>query len=183
MSALFTLQPRQLSLPRRIVMSGLWGLALLLSSCSAKFNFTGTGSVDTSLETLSVANFNNEAQIVVSYLAQEVTNQLQQRFLNQSRLTLTSGAADVELNGSVTRYTIQPVAITGGDEAAQNRLTIAIRVNFENNVNPDEGWEDTFESFVDFDANLDFASREADLIDEVLEQITQDVFTKSIGKW
>jgi hypothetical protein len=160
-----------------------WLLGLGLAGCAINFNFTGTGSVDTSLETLSVANFTNEAQIVVPYLSQEVTNQLQDRFLNQSRLTLTSGAADVQLSGSVSRYTIQPVAIQGGDQAAQTRITIALRVNFENNVNPDDGWENTFSSYVDFDANLDLASNEPDLINEVLEQITQDVFTKSIGKW
>jgi outer membrane lipopolysaccharide assembly protein LptE/RlpB len=158
-------------------------LPLGLGGCAVDFNFTGTGSVDTELETLSVANFNNEAQIVVSYLAQEVTNQLQDRFLNQSRLTLTSGAADIELGGSITRYAIQPVAIQGGDQAAQSRLTIAVRVVYENNVNPKDSWENTFTSFVDFDADLNFSSEEARLIDEVLEQITQDVFTKSIGKW
>jgi len=161
----------------------LLGLSGLLGGCSVNFNFTGTGSVDTSLETLSVANFSNEAQIVVSYLAQEVTDQLQQRFLNQSRLTLTSGAADVELSGSVTRYTIQPVAIQGGDQAAQSRLTIDVRVVYENNVDPNDSWENTFSSFVDFDSEINFSSEEARLIDEVLEQITQDVFTKSIGKW
>jgi len=169
-----------------ILRLSLWlllGLNGLLFGCAVNFNFTGTGSVDTDLETLSVANFNNEAQIVVSYLAQEVTDQLQERFLNQSRLTLTSGAADVELSGSITRYTIQPVAIQGGDQAAQSRLTIDVRVIYENNVDPDDSWENTFSSFVDFDSEINFSSEEATLIDEVLEQITQDVFTKSIGKW
>lgn len=167
---------------RCIISVFLCGSLMTLVGCRIGFNFSG-GNVDTSLETLSVANFNNEAQIVVPYLAQEVTNQLQDRFLNQSRLTLTSGAADVELSGSVSRYTIQPVAIQSGDQAAQTRLTIGIRVNFQNNVNPDESWEKDFSSQVDFDTDLDFVSNEPDLINEVLEQITQDVFTRSIGKW
>ncbi|GAB4412931.1 MAG: hypothetical protein OHK0039_19300 [Bacteroidia bacterium] len=154
-----------------------------LAGCAVKFNFHGGGTVNPDLQTLAIDVFINEAEIVVPYLAQEITQQMQDRFLNQSRLTLTSGAADVELSGSITRYTVLPVAITGADQAEQNRLTIAARVKFENNVDPADSWEQTFTSFVDFDATADFGGQERDLIDEVLEQITQDVFTKSIGKW
>ena len=164
-------------------------LLLLLSltfACKPTFNFTGVpGKVDSNLETLFVDNFVNEAAVVVPYLAQEVTQQLQDKFLSQSRLSLTDGQADVEISGSITRYDVSPVAITGTTTAEQNRLTITIRVKFVNNVNPDpqESWESSFSKFVDFDASLDFTSIEEDQINEVLEQITADVFTKSLGKW
>ncbi len=153
-----------------------------LTSCTIAFNFTG-GSVDDSLETLSVETFGNEAPLVVPFLALEVTNQIQDRFLSQSRLTLTDGAADVQLSGAVVRYAVTPVAVQGDETASQNRLTIDVRVAFENTQNPSDSWTQNFSSFTDFDANLDLASEEARLIDEVLEQITQDIFTKSIGKW
>jgi hypothetical protein len=155
-----------------------------LSSCTVNFNFTGAAQGNTTLETLYVDQFVNESEIVVPYLAQETNQQLQDRFLAQSKLTLTSNrSADVVLSGAITRYTVLPVAIQGDDRAAQNRLTIAINIIFENNVEPDEGWEQNFSGFVDFDSQIDFTGQEAQLIDEVLEQITQDVFTKSIGKW
>ena len=161
----------------------LWTILIVISvGCRVNFNFTG-GNVDTSLETLNVEIFTNEAQIVVPYLAQETTQQIQDRFLNQSRLTLTTGGADVKLSGSVARYTIAPVAISGNERAARNRLTIGLRVKFDNNVNPDESWEQSFSAFVDFDADEDLSSVERDLIDEALDQLTQDIFSKSIGKW
>ncbi|MEZ4774891.1 MAG: LptE family protein [Bacteroidia bacterium] len=159
-----------------------FGLALSVVSCQISFNFTG-GKADNSLQTLSISQFINEADIVVPYLAQETTQQLQDRFLSQSRLTLTSGAADVELGGSITRYTMLPVAIQGDDRAAQNRLTITVKVKFVNNVDPAESWDQTFSKFIDFDSEEDFTSVERDRINDVLEQITQDVFSKSIGKW
>lgn len=158
-------------------------IAGISTACSVKFNFTGTSGVPADLETLSVETFLNEAQIVVPYLAQELTQQMQDRFLNQSRLTLTSGAADIQLSGSINRYAISPVAISGNNTADQNRLTIGVRIKFENNVTPDDSWEQTFSKFVDFDASNDFTSLEEDLINEILEQITQDVFSKSVGKW
>lgn len=158
-------------------------IGLIVSACSVKFNFTGTGSVDTRLETLSVETFLNEAQIVVPYLAQVLTEQTQDRFLNQSRLTLVSGAADIQLSGSINRYGISPVAISGNNQADQNRLTISVRVSFKNNVEPEDSWDQSFSGFVDFDASEDFASIEEEQINEILEQITQDIFSKSIGKW
>ncbi|MEL6672258.1 MAG: LptE family protein [Bacteroidota bacterium] len=171
--------------PLYLRLLGLFLASCLLTGCfTVNFNWTGTlTNTDSNLETLFVDQFTNEAPIVVPYLAQEVTNQLQERFLNQSRLTLTDGAADIELSGSVVRYNVAPVAITGSTEASQNRLTIAIRINFLNNQDEDDSWEQTFTKFVDFDAREDFASIEEDKINEILEQVTQDVFTKSLGKW
>jgi len=155
---------------------------LLTTGCSVNFNLTG-GNVDPRLQTLAVEQFGNEAQIVVPWLAQEVTNQLQDRFLSQSRLSLTSGDADVIISGSVTNYTISPVAISGDNTAAQNRLTIGMRVKFENTIDDNESWEQSFSNFVDFNSDRDFASLERDLVNEILEQLTQDVFNRSIGKW
>ena len=161
----------------------------IFSGCSIKFNLTG-GSVDPRLQTLSVETFGNEAPLVVPFLAIEVTNQLQDRFLSQSRLSLTTGNADVQISGRITNYALTPVAISTSSSASQesftasqNRLSIAISVKFDNIVDPNESWEQSFSGFVDFNSELDFASIERDKVDEILEQLTQDVFNKSIGKW
>ena len=165
----------------------IW-MSVCLSACRVNFNFTGGGTINPDLQTLSVDLFGNEADIVVPYLAQEMTNQLQDRFLSQSRLSLTSGTADIMVSGSVVRYTLVPVAIAGNQadgepRAEQNRLTIGVRIKYDNNVEPNDSWEQTFSSFVDFDASLDFTSVEREKIEEILEQLTQDIFNKSLGKW
>lgn len=158
-------------------------ILLVCVGCKVGFNFTGGGTPDPRLQTISVENFTNEAPNVVPYLAQEVTQQMQDRFLTQSRLELVSRNADIQIAGAVTRYQVSPVAISSETQAEQNRLTIAVRVSFENVIEPNESWENTFSKFVDFDADEDFSSIEREQIDEVLEQITQDVFTKSVAKW
>ena len=164
---------------RILLLVGLLGI----SGCKVGFNFSGGGAIDPRLQTLSIETFSNEAAVVVPYLAQEVTQQMQDRFLNQSRLQLVSNNADIQISGAVTRYQVSPVAISGDTRAEQNRLTIAVRVSFVNTIDENESWENTFSKFVDFDATQDFSSIERDQINEVLEQITQDVFTKSVAKW
>ncbi len=161
------------------------GLSCLLLGCSISFNTTGTSSPNPNLKTIAIDNFINKAALVVPYLAQELTDQMQDRFLRQSRLTLTTGAADIRIGGSIYRYDIQPVAVQGNETAAQNRLTIGVSVSFENFVEPENSWEKekNFTAFVDVSADDDFSAREEELIDEALDQITQDVFSASIGTW
>ncbi|MDW3648862.1 MAG: LptE family protein [Bacteroidia bacterium] len=165
----------------------LFAACLILAACRVSFNTTGVpkigGTSGVVLETLYVDQFINEAPIVVPYLAPEMTLQLQDRFLSQSKLSLTDPPADVELGGSITRYDVAPIAITGTTSAEQNRLSISVRVSFKNNKDENASWEQTFSGFVDFDASEDFTSVEEEKINEILEQITQDIFTKSLGKW
>ncbi|MEO0640524.1 MAG: LPS assembly lipoprotein LptE, partial [Bacteroidota bacterium] len=114
---------------------------------------------------------------------QELNQQMQDRFLSQSNLTLTSGSADIRISGIIRRYDLRPVAVTGNETASQNRLTIGVMIKYDNVVEPNESWEKDFSRFVDFDASEDFTSVEPDLIEEIVEQITQDVFTESVGNW
>jgi len=149
-----------------------------------KVNFHGGGTIDPNLKTLSVETFSNESAIIVPTLSQDFTEAIRDRFLSQSRLSLTNGSADVEVSGSIYDYSIRPTSITGDETAAQNQLTIAVKVSFTNNVNTNESWEKTFSSTsTPFSSSLDFNSIEGDIITEVIEQLTQDIFNQSLGKW
>ncbi len=158
---------------------------LLGIGCSVGFNFTGVpkGSVTSNLESISIELFGNQAPIIVPELAQVFTEGLQDQFISQSRLKVTNGDADVILSGTITNYAVTPVAITGDERAAQSRLTIGVRVSYENTVVPEESWEQSFSKFIDFDADEDFVSLEEELYQEVNEQLIQDIFTKSLGDW
>ncbi|WNJ18088.1 LptE family protein [Pontibacter sp. G13] len=166
----------------KILLMGIMGF--MLAGCSVSFNTTGTdGRLPDDYETINIENFSNEARTVVPYMAPEFTQMLQDRFLRQSRLTLTTSNADLMVSGSITQYRISPVAITGDERAEQNRMTIGVKVVLENNVRSDESDEFTLTQQLDFNASEDFASIERDLIEEVFDQLTQDIFNKSLGKW
>lgn len=160
-------------------------LCLLIMGCQVGFNFTGVpkGSITSNISTISIELFGNQAPIIVPELAQVLTEQLQEQFIAQSRLTLTTGEADVIVSGTINNYSITPVAITGDERAAQNRLTISVKVDYNNQVNEEESWSQSFSRFIDFDAVDDFASMEEELYLEVNEQLIQDIFTKSLGDW
>lgn len=147
-------------------------------------NFTG-GNVDTNLKTFTITQFNNESPLVVAYHAQRFTEQLKDRFLTQTRLSLVNVNGDVQLSGSVVNYAIAPIAVAGVSQsgATQNRMTVGVRVKYENKINPNENWEQTFSSYFDFPASESLSSVERDYIEKINEQLTQDIFSKSVGKW
>lgn len=160
-------------------------LILSLSGCKFSANFTG-GTVDANIKTISIANFANESSLGSPTIAQQFTQQLRNRFQSQSRLTFLETGADVQMSGAIVGYSIIPVAIQGGASggASQNRLEIRVKVKFENQINPSESWEKEFKSFVDAASSVVIAGEnERTLVEQVNDQLTQDVFSASLGKW
>lgn len=155
-----------------------------ISACTFKANFTGGGTVDPNIKTVSILPFANDAALVVSYHSQRFTEQMRDKFLSQSRLSFVNANGDIQISGAITDYNIRANSVgASGGGAQQNRMTIAVKVKYENKLSPSENWEQQFSSFVDFPASSSLSSIEKSLIEQVNEQIAQDVFNKSIGKW
>ena len=62
----------------------------------------------------------------------DLTLALQDRILNQSSLDLVNSGGDLLYEGEIVEYRISPMTATAQQTAAQNRLTIAVKVRFFN---------------------------------------------------
>jgi len=104
---------------------------------------------------------------------------------NNSRLKLnqTSDSAEVNIQGVITSYTITPIALQEGDNAAQNRLSITVQ--FEIFISKPEvsTMNLTSSRFIDYDSETDLGTVESDLLGEVNNQIVQDVINKLMSNW
>ncbi|MDO7613791.1 MAG: LPS assembly lipoprotein LptE, partial [Crocinitomicaceae bacterium] len=101
-----------------------------------------------------------------------------------TRLTLnTNKEGEIVLTGLIADYNVSPIAIQQNDNATKNRLTI--RVQFELIINSPEPQNVKFVStrFADFDSNVNLASVESQLIDDINSQISQDVINKLLSNW
>jgi outer membrane lipopolysaccharide assembly protein LptE/RlpB len=156
-------------------------VCLQLSGCS--YSFTGA-ELKPNLNTVSVETFENNAPIVVPVLSQNFSEALRDRFINQSRLKLTDREGDLQLSGAITSYTIMPANISAGDVATQNEMRIRVQVTFVNTRYPEDNWEQSFERFEVFAATATLTpAAEEELIRQVVDQLTQDIFTKALGDW
>lgn len=155
---------------------------LFLSESCGVYSFTGGSTGDA--ETIQIDNFPNNAQLVEPGLSQEFTNALQDRFLRQTNLKLTNSGGDLLFEGEITQYRVIPIAATADQTAAQNRLTIAVRVRFYNRLVEEDNFEKTFSFFSDFDANAQLTGSVLETAyAEIFERITQDIFNASVAKW
>ena len=154
-----------------------------LISCKINYSFTG-GNIDyTKIKTISILYFPNNAPIVQSSLSQEFTEALRDKFNNQTKLNLVSKNGDLNLEGSITGYSTQPVAIQGNETAALNRLTITVSVKFTNSHDDKQNFEQTFSRYADFQSSQNLSSVEDGLIKEINNALVEDIFNKSVVNW
>lgn len=150
--------------------------------CKISYSFTGA-SISPAVKTFTVYYIPNRARLVNPNLSQQLTEALQDKLTRQTSLTMLEDSGDLEFEGQITGYDIRPMNIKEGDTAAQNRLTVTVKIKYTNNKNHDDDWDKSFSSYVDYDSTQLLSDVEDSLMEEVLEQLTDDIFNASIANW
>ncbi|MCB0430253.1 MAG: LptE family protein [Flavobacteriales bacterium] len=135
------------------------------------------------VKTVYIANFPNNAPLVQPLLSQKFTEALKDVFTRQSNLKLVLVPGDISIEGEIVGYEINPVAVQGDQVAAANRLTIRVKVKYTNTKEKNKDFETTFSRYVDYANDVDFTAQEENLMDEVNQQLTQDIFDRIMINW
>lgn len=154
----------------------------LLYSCTGGYSFTGA-DISADIRSFSVDNFENRAPLVQPTLSNTFTEALIDRFLSQTSLELVGSNGDLNFEGEITNYRVSPQAFTGDERAALNRLTISIRVKFTNTQEPAKSFDTSFSRYADFESTVSLSAVEEELIREIVDQITEDIFIRSVANW
>ena len=157
-------------------------ILLLMSSCNLCYSFNG-GSVPPEANTFSVDYFVVTAPLANPNYGQQISEAYRDLLLSQSRLKLTSSDGDLHYEGEITRYDVQPVAVTGNEVSSRNRLNVEVKVRFFNRIEPEKDKELTLRQFEDFEASADFSSVESDLVTAINTKILQDMYDQTLGDW
>lgn len=153
---------------------------LVLNSC---YTLSGS-SIDPNWETIKISNFPNYAPYQNPNLSQQFTDQLQDIFNNRTKLSLTNSEdADLLIDGEITSYQQSSVAIQANETAGKNRLTMTVRVRYQNARDETKSFDRTFSAYEDFDANLTLMQAESGLLDSILEQLTGQIFNAVAMDW
>ena len=160
----------------------LISLTLAMAGCGI---YTFTGGQFSGAKTFSVSYFKPQAGLATPLFAQRFTESMKDLLLAQSPLKLSENDGDLIYSGIITEYSTSPVAIQSGaaETASLNRLTITVKVKYENMIEPDLSFERTFTKFADFDANQDLFSIEESLWSLINDQLTQEIYNASLGNW
>ena len=103
--------------------------------------------------------------------------------VNQTSLNLVNEGGDIIYSGEIVEYSVTPMAATAEIKAAQNRLTMAVMVSYENVSNEEDNIEKRFSFYYDFPGNLQVYYIKDSALEEIFERITQDILNETLAKW
>lgn len=86
-------------------------------------------------------------------------------------------------SGEITGYTIAPMAVTSDEVASMTRLTVTVRIVFENKLDQNENFDKSFSGYEDFDSTISFDAAEGALVDTIIEKIVEDIFNATVANW
>ena len=154
---------------------------LFLNSCGI-YSFSGA-SIPAEAKTISVQYFPNNAQLVNPLLSNTLTNALNDMFVNQTTLQSVAENGDLAFEGEITGYSTSPIAITGNQTAAMNRLTVTVNVRFTNRYDESKNFEQNFSQYQDYPSEQDLNMVQDVLVEQIVEDLCQDIFNKAVVNW
>ncbi len=157
-------------------------LILTFNSCRMSYSFNG-GSVPVEAQTFSVEYFSNKAPQADPKYSRELSEELIDLLNSQTRLNYAEVDGDIQYQGQITTYQVAAVAVTNNETSAQERLTIGVKMNYINTLDPEQNVETIVNRFRDYDPNENFDSIEDDLVTEIIKELVQDIYDKSLGNW
>lgn len=156
--------------------------ALVVHSCGI-YSFTGT-SIQPDVKTVTINYFEYKALKVNPTLSNSLTESLKDKFRKMTRLEQVDMDGDLEITGSVTGYDVRAMAVTANEVAAQNRLTVTVRIDFANRKYPEDDFQNkSFSAYADYDSTQSLDAVESTLCDEIIEKLCEDIFNATVANW
>ena len=154
---------------------------LCLTSCWI-YSFSGT-SIQSDVKTVTLNYFEYKALRVNPSFSNDLTEALKNQFKKLTRLEQVDMDGDLEIEGEVTGYDVKATAVTADEVAAQNRLTVTIKVKFTNRKHPEDDFEKTFSAYSDYDSTLSLDAVESTICAEIIEKLVDNVFNATVANW
>jgi len=141
-------------------------------------------SIDyTKIKTIKLFAIENKANYVNPQLSPKLYDKLSQKFINSTKLTRTnSDEAHYQIIATITDYNPSQTVGISAQQATTNRLTVSVHVVLKKTL------ENKTEEFdvsrnADFSANLSLQQAEGQLLDELVRNLTDEIFNHIFSNW
>ncbi len=150
---------------------------LTLQSC---YTFSGS-SLNPEIKTCMITNFPNYSSLQNPNLSQDFTIALQDRFTQRTKLELQDLPSDINIEGEITDYRITSENTSSDNIKAQNRLTISVKVRYDNQLETEKSFDKTFTDYDNFDANDVQPSDQ--VVEDVYSRVIDQIFNAIVADW
>jgi outer membrane lipopolysaccharide assembly protein LptE/RlpB len=161
-------------------------IALLTSGC---YSFKDIGSIPKEVKTFRVNYIENKARYINPQLSPQLSDKLRQKIMGQTRLVgVQTEDAHYDISGQVTGYNVTTSAISSGgannqQQAAGQRLTVTVHLNFKNNLDPSKNFEADVSRNFDYSAQLTITQAEAQLNETIIKNMVDEIFNRIFSNW
>ena len=165
-------------------------IAAFLSTGCGIYKFTDA-AVDPKYKTIKINMIENHAPYTNVQLSPTLTERLRQKIVNQTKLSQTnSDNANLDVRGDIRDYSVVTSGITSNGsgnqrQASINRLTVTVHIIVTDQLDPEKATPVEFDvsrSF-EFSASLSLQAAESQLLDEMVRNLTDDIFNRLFSSW
>lgn len=153
---------------------------IMFGGCT--YSFKG-GSVPPHLKTIAIPIVEDQSAYGDPTLRDSFTKQLVDLFTNDNTLQLTDrNTSDSMLEGVITDVKDEPSVLQGGEQVAQRRITVTVRMTFQDLKLRKKVWEKSFSSWGDYPSGSGLTQRSAG-VTEAVRKLTEDILNETVAGW
>ncbi len=139
-------------------------------------------SIPDSIKTVKINFIENRAPYVNPQLSPRLTDKLRQKIVSQTRLSQTNNDnADWDVRGYISNYSSSTSGISQ-QQVATNRLTVTIHITVNDQKANKTQEYDVSRNF-EYAATKSLTQAEAELADEMIRGLTDDIFNRIFSNW
>jgi outer membrane lipopolysaccharide assembly protein LptE/RlpB len=151
--------------------------------------FTGCGvytmrdiSIPPEVKTIKINFIENRATYVNPQLSPRLTNRLQEKVVNQTRLNRTNeDDADWVVTGYISEYRVTTSGISN-QQASLNRLSVGAKITLKDNLTQKTSNYDVVKTF-EFAATQSLQQAEVALAEDILKGLSEEIFNRLFSNW
>lgn len=152
-------------------------------SFAGGYSLSGS-SIDPSWENIYVATFINRSSLQNPTLSQDLTIAVQDIFRNRTKLALNDNDnSDLVIEGEIVSYDVSAQSIKSNDIAAENRLTIGIKIDYVNRKDETKSFQRTFSAYEVYEGNKMLTEVEGTIVPLIITSIRNQVFAAIAQDW
>ena len=168
--------------PIKLFAISCW-LLLIFNYATCKYSTKDTSPIPAEVKTFRVNYFENKARYVNPQLTPALTEKVKQKIIGQTRLRQINGEeAHYDISGYLSDYSVITSGISN-QNASTNRLNVTFHLIFKNTLDQKKDFETDVTSNYDFDAQLNLQQAEAKLGNDVIKNLTDQIFNKIFSNW
>lgn len=133
---------------------------------------------------ISVPTFKDESGFSAPDLAEGFTQQLKAKIISDNTFRIAdNNIADAVLKCTITNVKDEALVISSGDNVSKRKITITVKVVFENLNKQKNIWDKNFENYGEYaSSNESFSDRTVG-INIAVERVTEDILIDLTSNW